>query len=85
MVIEWLLDFFEAGFNFIVGLFPTNVPNPVELFGGALGYLGDLNYFLPITELAAAVIGVIIIAPLFLGVTLSTWLIALIRGGSSRG
>jgi hypothetical protein len=85
VIIEWLLDMVEAVFNFVAGLFPSTTFNPVTLFGGALAHLGDLNYFLPITELAAVVLAFVVLFPVFMGTTLFLWLVALIRGGSSRG
>ena len=85
MIIEWLLDMLEAGWTFVTGFFPLTSFNPVDSFSGALQHLGDLNYFIPITELAAAVLAAVIIFPAFAGVTLFLWLVAFIRGGSSRG
>lgn len=85
MIVDQILDWFEGAYNFIVGLFPTVSFNPVTLFGGALAHLGDLNYFLPITELAGLVLAFVFLFPAFLGTTLFLWLVALIRGGSSRG
>lgn len=85
MVVELLLDAFEAAFNWIMDLFPTVSFNPVTLFGGALSHLGDLNYFLPIAELASLVLAFVIIFPFMMGTTLLLWLVALIRGGNARG
>ena len=85
MIVELLLDMIEGAFNFVMGLFPTTTFNPVTMFGGALGHLGDLNYFLPIVELAAVVLAFVVLFPVFMGTTLFLWLVALIRGGSSRG
>lgn len=85
MIIDFLLDLIEGAFNFIIGLWPTSSFNPVDLFGGVLQNIGALNYFLPISELVTALVGCVVIFPLFMGTTLLLYLVALIRGGSSRG
>jgi hypothetical protein len=85
MIIDLLLNLIEGAFDFIIGLWPTSSFNPVELFGGVLENIGSLNYFLPISELVTALIGCVVIFPLFMGMTLLTWLVALIRGGSAGG
>lgn len=84
MIIDFLLDLIQGAFNFVIGFFPDTTFNPVTLFGGALAHLGDLNYFLPIAELASVVLAFVFLFPAFMGVTLFLWLVALIRGGSSR-
>lgn len=85
MLIEWLLDFFEAGFDFVAGFFPESFFDLGSYLAGALGYVGDLNYFLPIAELFAVFVAVVVLFPLFMGTSLLLWLVALLRGGSSRG
>lgn len=85
MITDLLLDLIEGAYTFLMTALPTISFDPVALFGGALGHLGDLNYFLPIQELAAAVLAALVLFPAFMGMTLLAWLIALIRGGSSRG
>jgi len=85
MIIETLLDWLETAFNWIADLFPTTDFDPFSYVVDALQYVGDLNYFLPIGELAAAVLAVVILFPVFMGTTLFIWLVALVRGGSARG
>lgn len=85
MIIEWLLDFFEAGFNLIVGLFPQTEFNPVSMLGTAFAHLGGLNYFMPISELVSATVAFLVLGAPFMVVSLVIWVLAFIRGGSARG
>jgi hypothetical protein len=84
MVIEWLLDFIEGGFNLLVGLFPVSTFNPVTSLGSMLGAVGGLNYFLPISEMVGAVVAFLLLGIPFMAVTLGVWIVAFIRGGSAR-
>lgn len=86
MIVEILLDALETVLVWLAGLFPS-VPLDGFLNGWSLvvGHLGDLNYFLPIAEVFAITIAVFMVFPALMGVSLLAWLIALIRGGSSRG
>lgn len=85
VIIDILLDLIEGAFMFVIGFFPTVSFNPVTAFGGALAHVGDLNYFIPIAELAAVILAAVVVFPMFMGVTLFLWLVALIRGGNARG
>jgi hypothetical protein len=86
VIIEWLLDFIETALVWLGGLFPdVDLSGFTSGWGLVLGYLGDLNYFLPIAEVFAVTIAVFMVFPALMGVSLVAWLIALIRGGSSRG
>lgn len=86
MIVEWLLDTVEAGLVWLSGLFPTlNGTNPVGTWGQVLSALGDMNYFLPVAEVFAATLAVFVLFPALMGMSLLTWLVALIRGGSARG
>lgn len=85
MIIEWLLDLIEGALTFVVGLFPEVSFNPVDWFAGALGVLGDANYFFPFAELAALVVAFLALGAGFIVVSIALWILALIRGGSSVG
>lgn len=86
MIIEALLDFIEAGFNFIMGLFPSGVFDPFASLADALGgVLSGVNYWFPLAELLALFVGFVAVMVPLAGVNLVVWLVALIRGGSSRG
>ena len=85
MIIEWLLDFIEGGFNLIVGLFPVSSWNPVSTLGQAFAVMGGLNYFMPISELVGLTVAFLALGVPFAGASLVAWIVALIRGGSSRG
>lgn len=86
MIVEWILDIIETGLVWLAGLFPTYTgANPISSWGGFLGALGDMNYFLPIAEVFAITLAVFVLFPALMGVSLLAWLVAFIRGGSSRG
>lgn len=85
MIVDFLLDFIEGGFNLVIGLFPVTSFNPVETFGNMLGLLGELNYFIPISELIGAVVAFLVLGIPFIPVTIGVWIVAFIRGGSARG
>lgn len=87
MIIDLLFAFFEAGLNIVLLPFPNS-----DAADGVFGHvetiaanLGALNYFLPIAETVTVVVAVIALFPIFLGVTLSLWVAAFLRGGSSVG
>lgn len=84
MIVELLLDLIESVLTWLAGLFPTMVIDPGSSFG-FFAHLGDMNYYLPIKEVFAFTVGAFLVFPLLAGVSLATWLIALIRGGSARG
>lgn len=85
MIVDTILDWLEAAFIWLGGLLPAWDPGAfLDNFDLVTSNLAALNYFLPISELFAAVIAVFYLLPAFLGVTLVVWLVALIRGGSAR-
>lgn len=85
MIFEVVFDFFEMVLVWLSAAFPVTTINPLDSFSQVIGYMNDLNYFLPISEVFAITVAVFVIFPAFAGVSLLSWLIALIRGGSSRG
>lgn len=86
MIVDWILDWFVTALNWLVGLFPEDTAlGWVSYVETVLDNLGALNYFLPIAETFALVVGVFALFPVFLGVTLSLWVVAQLRGSSSNG
>lgn len=85
MIIEWLLDFVEGGFNLIVGLFPQTTFNPVASLQSAFPALGGLNYFLPIGEMVNAVVAFLVLGAPFMLASIVVWIVSFIRGSSARG
>lgn len=85
MIIEVLFDLFEAGITGLATLFPNDPVNLQQYIGIVSENLGALNYFLPIAEIFTLVVAVVVIFPLFAGVSLSLWIVAQLRGSSSVG
>jgi hypothetical protein len=79
-VVSWL-----AGFASWIGTTFPYSPMSIPDVGMIAGYLGDLNYFLPIAEVMSAVLAVTMVGPFFLATTLLTWLaVGVVRGGNAR-
>lgn len=85
MLVDWILAAFEWVIVETLGLFPTSGPDALTYVNGLAAQLGDLNYFLPLNETFALVVSVLVVFPLFMGTTLSLWILAQLRGSSSRG
>lgn len=85
MVLEWLLDMIEGVLVWIAGLLPEWTDDPFSGWGQVLDHLTDLNYFLPISELFGFSLAFFTGLIPLVTVTVVFWLVALIRGGSSRG
>jgi hypothetical protein len=85
VIIEWLLDFFEAGITWVGGGLPDSPVDTFDLLAVAARNLGALNYFLPIAELFTLVVAIVAVFPLLMGVSLSLWVVAQIRGSASSG
>lgn len=85
MITEAILDAIQGFMHWLGGLLPTwDVEAVFDSWGLVTGNLAALNYYLPISELFAFVLSVIYLLPAFLGVSLTLWLAAFVRGGSSR-
>jgi len=85
VIVEALLDWMQAAITFVLGLFPTTDVDVFAYVDQVAGHLGDLNYFLPIAETIGLVVAVFALFPVFLGVTLTLWIAAQLRGSSSVG
>lgn len=89
MIWEWLTAAAETLLTWILAPFPSAAPGGAgdiaAPLSGTLGQLGALNYFLPIQETVTVVVAVFALFPIFLGITLTLWLSAMLRGGSSVG
>lgn len=84
MITDALLGFIESGITWSVGGLPLASGQPFGAWSLVVDNLGAMNYFLPVAELFAFVIGVSVVFPALAGVSLLVWLVALIRGGSAR-
>jgi len=85
MLVEWLLDMVQTVLLWAAGPLPEHQLGYLDGFAMTLSNLGALNYFLPIQETVAVVVGVLVLFPVFMGVNFALWCVALLRGGSSRG
>lgn len=86
MLIDFWLGLVQAVLLGVAGLLPVApvlpfLPSLVTL----MEHLGALNYFLPIAELVTVVAGVMLVFPFFMGTSLMLWILAQLRGSSSRG
>ena len=83
MITDFFLDLFSSGAETVVGKLPEATTNPDV--SGLGTWLADINYFLPLGEVASAVLTVIALGPAFVVATLANWLvIGVLRGGSPR-
>ncbi len=86
MITDALLSVVFGLLSWAGGMLPVwNPVDHVPPLGGAVPWLNDLDYFLPIHELISLVLAVLLLTPAFVVASLALWLIALVRGGSSRG
>jgi hypothetical protein len=86
MIVEWLLDAIQAAIEFVLNLLPSGNEIPfIDNLNSLLSNLGAMNYFLPISETFNLVVGVFLVFPLLMGVSLSLWILAQVRGSSARG
>lgn len=85
MITELLLDLFEAVIVGAASILPSSPVNFWQHINLVAGNLGALNYFLPIAETVTLVVGVLFVFPILMGVSLSMWIIAQLRGSSSVG
>lgn len=87
MIIDLLLGLLDGLVMAFLSLLPDSGPGSDATSGlaGVLGNLTAMNYFLPVAEVTTAVVGALLVFPAFMGVSLTVWLVALIRGGSARG
>lgn len=84
MIIEWLLDSVEALLAWVATLFPVSSWNPTSAFQSAFNVLGGANYFFPVAELATLVVGFLVLGIPFAAVTLTLWVVGIVRGASVR-
>jgi hypothetical protein len=86
VITDLLLGLFQGLVSLLLAPFPSASPGDVaDYLGTVVGNLGALNYFLPIAETFALVVAVFALFPIFLGITLSLWVAAQLRGSSSVG
>lgn len=86
MIIDLILGFLEKALTGLASLFPTTPAlDWLRYFALALDNLGALNYYLPISEMVTAFVAVMLMFPFFAGTSLLLWILAQLRGSSSRG
>jgi hypothetical protein len=86
VILDALFGFLDGLVRFITAPLPSADSLPfVSNLALVLDNLGALNYFLPIAETFAVVVGVLLVFPLFMGVSLTLWVFAQLRGSSARG
>jgi len=86
MVLDLILDLLESFFTLLLYPFPDSDAGEVFAYIDTIAAnLGALNYFLPIAETVTVVVAVMALFPIFLGITLSLWVAAQLRGSSSVG
>lgn len=77
-VLDWWFDLVE----WFVSLFPDN-PMPGD--GLNFGWLGDANYFLPLSEMFGVWFALFSLGGTFVGTSLVVWvLIGILRGGATK-
>lgn len=84
VITDFILGILNSMLGGFVGLLPeweVSIPGP----GGLGSWLSDLNKLFPLGELAGVALAILALGVPFLAATLSLWVLALVRGGSSRG
>jgi hypothetical protein len=85
VIVDTLLGAFQTVVLWAVsGLPSAGDAGPFAGWNLVISNLGAMNYFLPIAELFAFVIGISVVFPALAGVTLLVWLVTFLRGGSAR-
>lgn len=85
MITDAILKMIETVLVWIGGLLPDW--DLSEAWSGWAGFVGNItamNYFLPLQEVWSVTVAAFLLFPLFMGVTLAVWLLAMLRGGSAR-
>jgi hypothetical protein len=85
VLVDWFFDLLQAGINLITAPLPADSTNVVGYIHTITDNLAALNYFLPIGETFAIVVAILFLFPIFFGVSLALWVLAQLRGSSSRG
>jgi hypothetical protein len=85
VIVDRILELLETILGWALAPFPDDSTAVIAHVTDMAGNLGALNYFLPIAETFAVVVGVLVIFPGFMGISLSLWIIAQLRGSSSVG
>lgn len=85
MIVEWFTSWIVTAIEWVAGFLPEWSPDMLDGWQMVLDHLTDLNYFLPIAEVFSVTLAAFLIFPALMGASLLVWLLALLRGGSSRG
>lgn len=83
MITDFLLDLLEGLVSWVAGLLPTD-----DVMGGrSLGFqiFSGANYFFPLSELGAVILGIVALGLPLAGVSVVIWLlVGVVRGGSPK-
>ena len=85
MLIYWALAGVGVLLSGAANLLPNWGLDPTGGLSTALQNISALNYFLPISEVFTAVLAGFSVVPVLFGINMSLWVVAFLRGGSSRG
>lgn len=85
MIVDIFFGMIQTIVGWIVAPFPTDSLNWLTHLSTIMSNLGAMNYFLPIAETVTVVVAIMALFPIFLGITLSLWVVAQLRGSSSVG
>ena len=84
MIVDVLLGWIASLAEAALAMWPSWQPAWPQTAEFA-SYLDDINYLLPLDVVFTAVFAVLVIGVPLAATSISLWLVALIRGGSSRG
>lgn len=83
MITDFLLDLLEGLVGWVASLLPVDTVVGAQNLGFQI--FSGANYFFPVAELAAVLLGVIALGLPMAGVSLVLWLlVGVIRGGNSK-
>lgn len=83
MITDFLLDLLENLLNWVAGLLPVDTVLGSENIGFQI--FSGANYFFPLAELSAVILGIIALGLPMAGVSLVLWLlVGVIRGGGAK-
>jgi hypothetical protein len=81
MIVDSILSWWFGFCHWLISLFPTN-PMPQ---GVNLGWISDMNYFLPISEMFGLFTIFFAFGGPFAGASLIIWIVVgIVRGGSTK-
>lgn len=83
MITDFLLDLLEGLVNWVAGLLPTDTVFGAQNLGFTI--FSGANYFFPLAELGAVILGILALGLPLAGVSVLIWLlVGVVRGGSPK-